>query len=64
MLAIPLDLAVALAGRIAATARSYASGGDERFSVLVPESALEEGENEVGLFWVRPGPVLVPLLRQ
>jgi hypothetical protein len=55
------DLAVALGGRIVATARSYAFGGDERYSVLVPESALRAGANEVELFWVRPGPVLVPV---
>jgi hypothetical protein len=58
------SLAVTLAGRVAAVARSYSSGGEERFSVLVPEAALREGANEVGLFWVRPGPVLVPLLAQ
>lgn len=55
------SLAVALAGRIVAVARSYASGGEERFSVLVPESALRRGRNRVELVWVRPGPVLVPL---
>jgi hypothetical protein len=60
------DLAVAFDGRIAATARSYSFGGEERLSVLVPESALRAGANEAELFWVRPGPLLVPvpLLRQ
>jgi hypothetical protein len=55
------DLAVALNGVVAAVARSYSSAGEERFSVLVPESALRQGANEVELFWVRPGPELVRL---
>jgi hypothetical protein len=55
-------LAVALGGRVVAVARSYAVAGEERFSVLVPESALTEGENDVQLFWVRPGQELAPLL--
>jgi hypothetical protein len=54
-------LAVALNGVVAAVARSYSSAGEERFSVLVPESALRQGANEVELFWVRPGPELVRL---
>jgi hypothetical protein len=55
-------LAVALDGRIVAVAQSYAFAAEERFSVLVPESALRQGANDVELFWVRPGPELVPLL--
>jgi hypothetical protein len=58
------DLAFALGGRIVATARSYYFAGVERFSVLVPESALQRGSNRVEVFWVRSGPALVPLLRQ
>lgn len=56
------NLAVALGGRIVATARSYSFAGEERFSVLVPESALRQGPNRVELFWVRSGRALVPLL--
>jgi hypothetical protein len=58
------DLAVAIGGRVIAVARSYSFAGEERFSVLVPESALVQGANRVGLYWVRPGPTLVPLLRR
>jgi hypothetical protein len=56
------DLAVAIGGRVVAVARSYSYAGEERFSVLVPESALVQGANKVGLYWVQPGPTLVPLL--
>ena len=56
------DLAVALNGRVVATARSYSYAGEERFSVLVPEPALRAGVNRVQLFWLQPGPSLVPLL--
>ena len=55
------SLAVALGGRIVAVARSYPAGGEERFSVLVPEFSLRQGANRVDLLWVRPGPVLVRL---
>jgi hypothetical protein len=56
------DLAVALRGRIVATARSYSFAGEERFSVLVPESALRQGMNRVDVFWVQSDGELVPLL--
>jgi hypothetical protein len=55
------SLAVALGGQIVAVARSYSSGGEERFSVVVPESALRQGQNCVELFWVQPGGTLVRL---
>ena len=55
------DLAVALGGRIVAVARSYLAGGEERFSILVPESALRQGANRVELLWVRSGDVVVRL---
>jgi hypothetical protein len=58
------DLAVALGGRIVATARSYSDGGEERFSVLIPESALREGTNRLELFSVQSDLTLVPLLDQ
>jgi hypothetical protein len=60
----PRDLAVALDGRIVAVARSFLVEGEERLSVLMPESALVEGANDVELFWVRrggPSPLLVRL---
>jgi hypothetical protein len=60
--AVGRALAVALGGRVVAVARSYAFAGEERFSVLVPESALTEGANDVEVFWVRPGLELAPLL--
>jgi Sulfatase len=55
------SLAVVLGGRVVAVARSYSLGGEERFSVLVPEDALREGANQVGIFWVRSGSELVRL---
>ncbi|MGH3024093.1 MAG: sulfatase-like hydrolase/transferase [Gaiellaceae bacterium] len=55
------DLAAALAGRIVAVGRTYFSGGEERFSILIPESALRQGANRVELLWVQPGGALVPL---
>jgi hypothetical protein len=58
----PRDLAVAVGGRIVATARSYSFAGGERFSVLVPEAALRQGLNQVQVFSIEPGPVLTPLL--
>ena len=45
-----LALAVALNGRIAATTRSYEDGDAVRFSALVPEAALRDGANDVGVF--------------
>jgi hypothetical protein len=56
------DLAVAIGARVVAVARSYSFAGEERFSVLVPDSALVQGANRVGLYWVQPDLILVPLL--
>jgi Sulfatase len=50
----PRDFAVAVNGRIEAVARSYLVEGDERLSVLFPESALQPGANEVQLYEVTP----------
>ena len=50
----PLDLAVALNGRIAAVTRAVELGGGTRFAALVPESALLEGRNAVEILAVRP----------
>ena len=46
------DLAVAVNGRIEAVARSYVAEGEERVSVLFPESALRQGANDVRIYWV------------
>jgi hypothetical protein len=54
----PRDLAVSVNGSIVAVARSYLLEGEERVSVLVPESALRRGANDVALYWVTSGPVL------
>ncbi len=48
----PRDLAVAVNGRIEAVARSYVAEGEERVSVLFPESALRQGANDVRIYWV------------
>jgi hypothetical protein len=50
------DLAVAVAGRIVAVGRTYVFESEERLSVLVPESALHGGANDVELYWVTGGP--------
>jgi hypothetical protein len=48
------DLAVAVNGRVAAVARSFRLRGrpGESFSVLVPETALRQGRNELRLYEV------------
>jgi hypothetical protein len=48
----PRELAVAVNGRIEAVARSYVAEGEERVSVLFPESALRQGANDVRIYWV------------
>jgi hypothetical protein len=52
----PRDLAVSVNGRLVAVARSFLFEGEERVSVLVPESALRSGANDVELYWVTRGP--------
>jgi hypothetical protein len=54
----PRDLAVSVNGRVVAVARTYVFEEEERLSVLVPESALRNGVNDVELYWVTSGPVL------
>jgi Sulfatase len=51
------DLAVAVNGRVAAVATSFRLRGrpPESFSVLVPDTALREGRNEVRLYEVSKG---------
>jgi hypothetical protein len=57
------DLAVAVNGRIRATGRSFHLRGKraEFFSLMVPESALRPGRNDVELLEVQPGGRLVSL---
>jgi hypothetical protein len=50
----PLDLAVALNGRIAAVTQTVQIGGGARFAAMVPESAFLEGANSVEILAVRP----------
>ena len=59
------DLAVAVNGRVAAVGRSFRLRGRpaESFSVLVPDTALRKGRNEVRLYEVSKGGRL-PRLRQ
>jgi hypothetical protein len=51
------DLAVAVNGRIEAVGRSFYLEGDptEHFALMVPESALRDGRNEIELFEVVAG---------
>ena len=48
----PLTLAIALNGEIAATTRSYRANGIATFGTVVPEDALREGANELGVYVV------------
>ncbi|HYY21612.1 MAG TPA: sulfatase-like hydrolase/transferase [Thermoleophilaceae bacterium] len=52
------DIAVAVNGRIVATAPSFELAGShtENFSALVPESTFRQGDNRVQILWVRGGP--------
>ncbi len=55
--ALERDLAVSVNGRIEAVGRSFHLAGDpvEHFALMVPESSLREGRNEVALFEVVAG---------
>ena len=57
------DLAVAINGRIRAVGRSFHLHGrhTEFFSLLVPETALRPGRNDVALFEVGPNGTLARL---
>jgi hypothetical protein len=59
----PRDLVLAVNGRVEAVARSYLADGEERLSLLFPESALTAGVNQLSLFEVTPDLVLVRLWR-
>ena len=51
------DIAVAVNGRISAVGNTFrlATGGDELVAVMVPESAMRDGRNEVEVFEVSRG---------
>jgi hypothetical protein len=51
------DIAVAVNGRIQAVGNSFrlATGGDELIAVMVPESAMRDGRNDVEVFEVSGG---------
>jgi len=46
------ELAVAVNGRLAGTARSFRLGGEQRFSFLVPPTAFRDGFNRIEVFIV------------
>jgi hypothetical protein len=48
----PLDLAIAVDGRIAALTRTFRIGGVTRFSAMAPESDFQAGRNSVEVFAV------------
>jgi hypothetical protein len=56
-------LAVAVNGRIRAVGRSYASGGDQRFSMLIPPSTLRPGRNAIEVLAVLDDHQVVRLAR-
>ena len=62
----PLDLAVAVNEIVRAVTETYKRGGEERFSVVLPDSAFRDGHNDVAIFQVahRNGqPVLAEIKR-
>jgi sulfatase-like protein len=56
-------LAVAVNGRVRAVGRSYASGGKQRFSMLIPPSSLRPGRNTITVVAVRGDQRVVRLAR-
>ncbi|HTU16235.1 MAG TPA: sulfatase-like hydrolase/transferase [Solirubrobacterales bacterium] len=56
-------LAVSVNGRIAAVGQSYRDGSQIRYSILLPESSLREGRNEISLYTVETdgGKRLIPI---
>ena len=45
-----VPLAVSVNGRIAAVGQTYADNGQTRYSILLPESSLRDGRNEIVLY--------------
>ncbi|MGK2956661.1 MAG: sulfatase-like hydrolase/transferase [Solirubrobacterales bacterium] len=54
-------LAVSVNGRIAAVGRSYREADRTRYSVLLPESSLRSGSNEIRVYTAKGGPGVVTL---
>lgn len=54
-----LDVAVAVNGTIAATARTFSFIGEIRFEAMVPESAFGQGENDIDIYLVSGGGTLL-----
>jgi Sulfatase len=46
----PLNLAIAVNGRVRAETETHWVDGQERFSAVVPESSFQPGHNDVGIF--------------
>ena len=57
-----VELAVAVNGRIAALTRCFSRDGQQRFSVLVPETVFREGFNQVELLSIEGTPSAPRLL--
>jgi hypothetical protein len=51
----PLDLAIAVNGRIGAVTRTYVVDGAQHFAAFVPESAFRQGANRVEVYAVGAG---------
>jgi hypothetical protein len=56
-------LAIAVNGRIRAVGRSYAAGGHQRFSMLIPPSTLRPGRNAIDVLAVLNDHQVVRLAR-
>jgi hypothetical protein len=51
----PLDLAVAVDGRIAAVTRTFVVDGDDHFAAIAPDTSFRQGANRVEVYAVRAG---------
>jgi hypothetical protein len=51
----PIDLAVAVNGKVWATTRSFLGGEEHHFSVIVPESHFRNGNNQLDVFEIVDG---------
>ena len=60
----PLDLAVAVNGRIAAVTRTFDVDGDQHFGAFVPDKAFRQGANKVDVYAVRNGGLRAPPRRR
>ena len=57
------QVAIAVGGRVAATAWTLLLGGQEVFTAIVPPTAFRRGANEVSVYAVARGGALRPLTR-